>query len=195
MNRGLAIAIVFACLEASVPQTALGQGRGSLELGFDLGVDIALSYERQFYDIYYDRRKDQRVSMDLPIPRFRIGFFLTDYVQIEPTFGLTFLAGDELEASSSSVGLVTNIGFRPLTTVSPFLQTGVLMKGMTLYRFSYNPVHENTLEYGIPIQIGLRLPIGERHALRLQSGGIFWWKYDQTYWSIPIQVGVSLFAF
>lgn len=188
---------------ALLPQVLRAQGRGTSELGIDLGAEA--SFRRSpvivqysgYSMVDYSTLLDQRLlPVEVPSSDVRFGYWLSNSIEIEPSLGFLFHIRKADAHYPSVTDFVATVGFalncgRISNGVSPFFGTGVLTKYEPEPR--YTPAYTlPTTRLGIPLHVGLRVPAGSDLAVRVVTGATWWLDEFASYWSVDLRLGVSM---
>jgi len=187
-----------------LPAESLAQGSGTWEFGADLGAEVAsreMTIASSFFSV--STVKAKFVETGIPSASIRIGYAITDHVQLEPSMGFAFIVSDQtvgfpylidgahVTEARGAGGLGLNFNKDPFASFPPFLSTGMA------FRFGPRPVQYSVAgssRVGVPLELGARVTIGEGLALRFGGGGTWWMDPQGNYWSAFIRVGMSAFS-
>jgi hypothetical protein len=151
---------------------ALGAQGAAPRRPIELGVDAALSYESS--------DPVDGISLTVPVPRLRIGFFLTDAVSLEPSFQfnysrLTFenpITGEDRTASGSNYELDFGLLYHFSTNRAARQVYIRPLIGINGFSSSDDDDDEDTSASQVVFGVGLgvKLPSTNRLATRLEGG-------------------------
>ncbi len=152
---------------------------GAVELGIDSGVIVHLN-----------DGVDNLTSICLPCQRFRVGIFASDWFQFEPSVALSVLSsgGETITAFDGRVSFVFHFSSDPLGT-RPFLRVGGTIAVVDLGEGS-------SAQFGVGGGLGLKAPIGERLAVRLEGVSEYGFESDDVVASLGLGglLGISFFT-
>jgi hypothetical protein len=137
---------------ASAPDIASAQEKGTVELGMDgfIGIRTYASGSDVF-------------SVDLPISSVRAGFYLSDRTALEPSLGFDVISGSGYTLSQLDFDLAMVFCMDDLGQTTPYFRVG---GGVLLL----NVEGSGDTQFTAGIAGGVRIPTGERMAVRLQLG-------------------------
>ena len=172
------LTVVIALL-AMVSTTAVAQDGRPLELGIDAGVTFGL-----------DDPNVTRVS--IPVEAFRIGFFMTDRVSLEPAFSLQSISADDNDFTTYLVelGLLWHMrAMRSGAYVRPFM-------GVVGFSEDVGGEDDSESQFFAGAGVGLKIPIQDRLAWRLEANFAHAFESGDTEGGsqIGLRVGLSFFT-
>ncbi len=159
---------VFAVLVALVSVAAAGAGsearaagRGSTELGLDAGISWTFSSNLNVADA---TTTEDVVTVTVPVQSVRVGFFVSDRVQVEPSLGFVLVSvGDEtLSQLSLGIDLLAAFASEP-GAPAPYVTVGGLITSLDVG-------DDTATQFGVSGGLGVRFPQGDRWAVRLEGG-------------------------
>lgn len=143
----VALTLVLALL---VPCAASAREKGTVELGMDGFIGIR------------DYSNDHAFIVSVPISSVRAGYYVSERNVLEPSLGFNFISiGDEsLTQLDFDLGLL--LGMEDVGRTTPYFRVG---GGILL-------LNDNGSEtqFSVGIAAGIRIPTGDRFAVRLQGG-------------------------
>ncbi len=158
---------------------AMSAQAGAVELGIDSGVTVHLS----------DGADDQ-TSVCLPCQRFRVGIFASDWFQLEPSVALNVLSrgGETIMAFDGGMSFVLHTSGDPRGP-RPFLRVGGTIAVVDLGEGSF-------AQFGVGGGLGIKAPIGERLAVRLEGVSEYGFESDDVVASFGLGglIGISFFT-
>jgi len=187
------LTLVVAILVGVCPARA--QGSGSVELGLDAGFTLTMFDNVETF--FGDYSPDDLISFVLPVQSFRVGVYVSDRAQIEPSLGIQVVSqgGESVRVIQLGVDALFELTSREdfeLTSrenaAVPFLSVG----GQIVSLEADGSATQVSLRAGV----GVKLPAGDRLAVRLQAliGRAF--ETDDVLGSFDIggRVGFSFFT-
>ncbi len=177
--RMLSLLALSSVLTSSFPAAVLGQGR-PVELGIDAGLSVTLT-----------EGVDATITqVAIPASRFRVGFFVSDIVEIEPSlaFALLSVNGETATAVGFQLGLAfhsTAKRDRPRM----FFQVGGGLDYVNVEDF-------DDVQFGVGAGVGGKIPAGDRFAVRIEANYLRGFESDNRFAANIIQalVGFSFFT-
>lgn len=180
-NRSTIAVIGLAFVALSASQASAQRGRyyerdndRPIELGFDAGVSFGLD-------------EPSVTTIGIPIRSFRVGFFFTDNISLEPSFGLTsvHVEGDTFTQYEAALALLLHLSrYQPASGlyVRPFVGvTGVSGGG------------DSDSNGFAGAGLGVKIPWGARRvATRLEANFTHGFDGDGTN-AIGLLAGLSVF--
>ena len=183
LRFGLAL---FAAAAIGLPSQLDAQS-GSVEIGFDTGLTLTMPSDTDFLDY------DNQTSIDVPQQSIRVGFFVSDQLSIEPAVGFSYI--DDFLGFGESL-------------------TQLALEGRVLYHFSPDPTRprfylgggagftlidvadDQETQFGVGGGLGVKLPIADRMAIRLEGSFSRYFETDQLPATsvIGVVVGFSFFT-
>jgi hypothetical protein len=166
-----------------VANQAFGQGR-PIELGLDAGFQVSLT------DAVDGFETDNVTAIQFPAQRFRIGFFVSDAVSIEPSVGFTYLSVSGESLTELGAGLAFVYHFT--SDVSrPRVYLGA---GGSLDLIDIGDASD--AQFGAGALFGVKLPAGDQFAVRLEAQYVRAFESDDRLGSniIGALVGFSFFT-
>ncbi len=149
--------LAFLLLLLAFPlNQAFGQGR-PIELGLDAGFQVSLT------DAVGEFERDNITVVQVPIQRFRVGFFVSDAVSIEPSVGLTYLSVSDQSLTELGAGLAFVYHFTSDAS-RPRVYLGA---GGTLDLIDFGDASDT--QFGAGALFGVKLPAGNQFAVRLEA--------------------------
>ena len=145
-----AVALMLV-LELPAPSVATAQGKGTVELGMDGFVGVRM-YD--FNDVFY---------MDLPVSSVRVGAYVSDRVALEPSLGFDLINVDSETLTQLDFDLGLLFCMEDVGRTTPYFRVG----GGVLLVNSELPA---TTQFSAGLAAGVRIPTGDRFAVRLQIG-------------------------
>jgi len=172
--------------------------RGSWEIGMDAGAEFTTRTIEVFSFVTPAGGfiTEHESMVEVPQATLRAGYFLTEALSIEPSFGFSTLLIDrpagQVATGSARVGIVGTYALAPRATASPYIGTGASISSV-LGGLSDVPFFPGVrTRFGVPLEVGVRIRAGQSGLLRIQSGAIARFDdYAKTAWTIPIQLGWS----
>lgn len=163
-----------------LPAALHAQDGRPIELGLDAGVSVMIP----------DGGGDNVTSAGIPASRFRVGFFVSDIVALEPTLGFALVSsgGETVTAAEFIFAGLFHFTADPSRPRAYFRAGGGL---------SFVDVFdENDTQFGALGGIGVKLPAGDQFAVRIEGNfGRTFASSDRTAAStIQILVGFSFFT-
>ncbi len=160
---------VFAVLVALVLVVAAGAGasaraagRGTTELGLDAGVRATFSDDIE--TVLGNVEVEDVVTVSVPVQSVRVGFFVSDRVEVEPSLGFALLSvgGETLSQLSLGVDLLAAFASEP-GAPAPYVTIGTLIT-------SFDDGDDTATQFGVAGGLGVKFPQGDRWAVRLEAG-------------------------
>ena len=138
-------------LELLVPGAASAREKGTVELGMDGFIGIR------------DYSNDHAFIVSVPISSVRAGYYVSERNVLEPSLGFNFISiGDEsLTELNFDLGLL--LGMEDVGRTTPYFRVG---GGILLL----NGDGSSDTQLSAGIAAGIRIPTGDRMAVRLQGG-------------------------
>jgi len=180
LRFGLAL---FAAAAIGLPSQLDAQS-GSVEIGFDTGLSLTMPSDTDFLDY------DNVTSINVPQQSIRVGFFVSDQLSVEPAVGFSWLdAGGESLTQLALAGRVL-YHFSPDPTRPRFYLGGGA--GFTLI----DVADDQETQFGVGGGLGVKLPIADRMAIRLEGSFSRYFETDQLPATsvIGVVVGFSFFT-
>lgn len=182
---------LLAALAITTPGAARAEDPGTWEFGIDAGFNVA----------YVDDEDDSILSVGLPSAEFgsllqglRVARFLTPEVELETTVGFSYLGEGGFSLWRLGIGVdgIYNLvaGEDPGSTRPvPFLRAGGLIN-------VYGQEEASESQLGLGAGAGVRFPLGNRFALRVEAGGARHFETDEIpgHWDVTGGVGLSVFS-
>ena len=181
-----------------IPHALSAQG-ASPRRPIELGVDAALAYE--------SRDAVDGISLTVPVPRLRVGFFLTDAISLEPSFQFNYarvtiennITGDERTTSGSNYELDFGLLYHFSTDRT---QRQVYVRpliGINGFSSSDDDDDDDTSSSQVVFGVGLgiKLPSTNRLATRLEGGFVHQSEDDPFFPSsnrLYASFGISFFT-
>lgn len=181
----LSITLLALTLISAPPARA--QGTGSAELGIDMA--FALTMFDDVDTFFGSFSPDNAFSLALPMQSARIGIYASDRVQIEPSLGFQLVSQGGESVHVLQLGLDALFGLSGNQGGStPFVSFG---GGMVSVGNG-----SSTTQANIRAGVGVKVPAGDRFAVRLHALGGRAFETDEAYgtWEIGGRVGVSYFT-
>lgn len=181
----LFVALLLLPLVSAPPAAA--QGNGSIEFGMDLGLRLTMydDWELGFGTV----SPDDAFSVEMPVSLIRLGVFVSEKVQVEPSIGLQIVSqGDETAHNfTAGVDMLYDLSTKKGAS-TPFLSFGAGLVNIGL--------DQTTTQGNVRVGGGVKLPGGERWAVRLQGVVSRAFETDDlpSYWDVSLRAGVSLFS-
>jgi hypothetical protein len=166
---------------------AAAQGSGSIEFGMDLGLRLTMydEWELGFGTV----EPDDAFSVEMPVSLIRLGVFVSDKVQVEPSIGLQLVSQGDNTAHTFQAGadMIVNLSTEKGKS-TPFLSMGAGLVNIGL--------DQTTTQGNVRVGGGVKLPAGERWAVRLQGVAARAFETDDlpANWELSVRAGVSLFS-
>jgi len=173
-----------AVLTLVLPATAAAQ-QGVVELGVDAGIE---------YDIVDDAdtfETDDLLSATLPGQRFRVGFFVSDRVAVEPGVALTYMdMGDDSFTDFTLDGALVYHFTEDPDRTRAFLHGG---GAMNVVDFDGDA---SDTQFAAFAGVGAKIPVANRLAIRLEGNGLRAFESDDrfAFWGLQGVFGVSFFT-
>src|SRR5688500_4852625 len=133
MDSGRCVTLVLAAGLAVAANAPMAQAQRGQPRPIELGIDAALAYD--------DGDNISRTSFTIPVPRFRVGFFMSDGISLEPFFSLQYarteFESDAFEQSVSVTQYDLGLGLRfhfasDRTRSQPYLRPFVGISGLSV---------------------------------------------------------------
>jgi hypothetical protein len=187
---------VFAVLVVLVLVAAAGAGsgacaacRGSTELGLDAGIRATFSDD--FETALGSVEVEDVVTVAVPVQSVRVGFFVSDRVQVEPSLGFVLLSvgGETLSQLSLGVDLLAAFASEP-GAPAPYVTIGALVT-------SFDDGDDTATQFGVAGGLGVKFPQGDRWAVRLEGGAARLFENEGealAAWNLFGTIGFSFFA-
>lgn len=164
MTTGVLTRMIVA-VGIAVPQLLAAQ-RAAPKRPIELGIDAALVYESS------DNVK--QTSLTLPISRFRVGFFLSDAISLEPSLSLQYshakfenpVTGAERTSSGTAYDVEVGLPYHfatDRTRSQPFIRPFFGIRG-------FNGDNESATQAVFGGAIGVKVPASTRLATRFEFG-------------------------
>lgn len=181
IRRAIAAA---AALVLAVPLTTSAQ-QGAVEFGVDAGIE---------YDIVDDEgtiETDDVFSAQLPGQRFRVGFFVSDRVVVEPGIALTFI--DVGDNSFTDLTLDAALGYH--FSADPD-RTRFFVHGGGAFNVIDLDGDESDTQFGVFGGLGAKVPVADQLALRFEGNGLRAFESDDRFgfWGLQGVIGISFFT-
>ena len=155
-----------------------------VEIGFDTGLVLSITSDKDGWEYW------NTTEIAVPLQSIRVGFFVSDRVSIEPSVSFSYTDfGDE---SLTTLGLGAGVlyHFTDDATQPRFYIGGGAALGMI------DVVDETETQFAVGVGLGVKLPIANRMAVRLEG------QYNRRFESdllpganvIGITVGFSFFT-
>jgi len=188
------IRLVFGVLAVLVlirPGPARAADPGTWEFGIDAGFNVT----------YVDDEDGSILSVGVPTAEFglllqhlRVARFLTPGIEVESSVGFSYLGDHGYSLWRLGVGVdgIYNLvaGEDPGSTRPiPFLRAGGVLN-------VYGQEQSSETQLGLGAGAGVRFPLGNRFALRVEAGGARHFETDelQGHWDVTGSVGLSVFS-
>ena len=162
ITLALAAGLAFAATATPV------EAQRSQPRPIELGIDAALAYE--------DLDEVSRTSFSVPIPRFRVGFFIGDAISLEPFFSLQYnrLEVEDLDESFSAtqydLGLAMLFHFAADRTRSqPYVRPFIGISGLSTDDGGEDD-DTSASQPQVGLGLGLKLPSSNRLGTRIEVG-------------------------
>jgi hypothetical protein len=179
--------VVLAVTAALAPPASAAGGKGSAELGLDGAVSLRIFDKVTGFLV--PARPDDAFLVDLPVQSFRVGFFATDAVEIEPAIGFTLVSQGGDTAHAVDLGLDVLCRLSSGEGATPFFAVG---GGIQSLDYGSGSKSQGRLNGGL----GVKLPIADRSAFRLH--GVVTRNLDNSdflgSWDLGIRFGYSFFT-
>jgi hypothetical protein len=164
MTTGVLTKLTFA-VGVAVPALLHAQN-GASHRPIELGIDAALTYESS------DNVK--QTALTLPVSKFRVGFFMTDAVSLEPSVSVQYsrttientVTGNDRTTSGTSYDLDFSLLYHfstDRTHSQAFIRPFVGIRG-------FNGESNSASQALFGGAIGVKLPLATRLATRLEFG-------------------------
>lgn len=161
-----ALLALFALIAGTIVPGSLGAQDTGPQRPIELGMDAALSYE--------SRDNLKVTALTLPVTRFRVGFFLSDALSLEPAVAFRYtrvtienpITGDDRTDSGTSYALSLGLlyHFRQDRAQSqPYLRPFVGFNG-----FSGDGNSGSQISLGGAF--GMKIPLADRFGSRIEVG-------------------------
>lgn len=162
---------------------AFGQGR-PVELGLDAGFEIQLTDAVNGFDT------DNVTVIAVPAQRFRVGFFVSDAVSIEPAVGFAYVNFSDESLTELSAALAILYHF----TSDPDRPRFYLGIGGGLDLIDVGDASDT--QFGIGGALGVKLPVGDQFAVRLEADYVRGFESDDRLGThnLAALVGFSFFT-
>lgn len=178
---------IACCLCSLLAASASAQGKGSLELGYDLGATYFL-VDDEPVPAFGPRRDHDSFRLSFPVtPGLRFGYFLNDRDQIETRVSFAAIVDqvDDHWTATASLG-----GLRHLSDgeIRPYLRAGgrVSVLGGSA---------DSDAQFGIEGGAGLKTTVGDRLATRLDLAAARSFESDVLgHWDFSAALGLSFFT-
>jgi hypothetical protein len=163
-----------------LPAALHAQGGRPIELGLDAGLSITIP----------DGGGDNITAVGIPASRFRVGFFVSDVFEIEPSLSLALVSvGGE---TASEVGLQLGFVFHSKPSrdqPQAFFQVGGGFDYLNIAGFS-------DVQFGVGAGVGGKFPVGDDFAVRVEADYIRGFESDNFVAAHTIQalIGFSFFT-
>jgi hypothetical protein len=165
MTTGVLTKLAFA-VGVAVPGALLQAQRGASNRPIELGIDAALTYESS------DNVK--QTALTLPVSKFRVGFFMTDAVSLEPSVSLQYsrttienpVTGNDRTSSGTSYDLDFSLLYHfatDRTHSQPFIRPFFGIRG-------FNGEGNSASQALFGGAIGVKAPVATRLAARFEFG-------------------------
>ncbi len=188
-GRGAILAAALGLLAAGAPPAVAG--KGTVELGISAEIVYRL----------IDDRDENLLGINLPLGAsvlnlpsvhqgFRIGYFVSDAVSLEPSLGLAVLSDDDDTMLNLGVGLAALIHLDPTADgLGPFVGLG---GNVTAVDWG----GEGASQFGLMAEIGNKSRLEGDLASRvsLGVGRFFDSDYYNSHWALFASFGLSFFA-
>jgi len=158
----------------ATPAIAIAQD-ATAKKPIELGIDAAIARDSE--------DNSHRTSLVLPISRFRVGFFLTDAVSLEPSVAFSYvkvtsdIPGSDNDFSSSGFNYDLDVGllyhFRTdRTKAQPYVRPFVGIRGFSSDSDSESPVEfeDSGSQVSFGAGLGFKIPLANRIGTRIELG-------------------------
>ena len=161
-----------------LPAALHAQDRRPIELGLDAGMSITLT------------EGDDITAAAIPASRFRVGFFVSDVFEIEPSLGfaLVSVGGETVSRVGFQLGFVFHSNpnrDRPRA----FFQVGGGLDYVNIAGF-------DDVQFGVGAGVGGKFPVDENFAVRIEADYLRGFESDNRFAANIIQalIGFSFFT-
>ncbi|HEY3216312.1 MAG TPA: hypothetical protein VGK93_07455 [Candidatus Eisenbacteria bacterium] len=190
---------IMAMVLALGSATAVRAQTGTWELGMDVAADMRWG-EVEVPDFFFPINAnvdEKNLNVEIPSSRIRLGYWISDVVQIEPSLGFAFAIDashekPQLVSSTSSLGLAVNRSWGTSHT-GPFAGLGVVTRFSTVPNaFGFL---SSSPQVGVPLTLGTRIGAGGV-ALRIATSGVWWLPGTDRggQWGVSVGLGLSMFS-
>ena len=143
--------IVLAACSVLMPSAALAQGR-PIEIGFNSGIGVSFA------------GGSNAIEVAVPVQTVRVGFFVADQISLEPAVGFTLVKPEDFDASYQLSAALS--GLYHLSASNARAQPYVRAQGQFLLAGAGG---ESASQFGVGGGIGVKLPLVERLAARVEA--------------------------
>ncbi|HEU5310815.1 MAG TPA: hypothetical protein VFV24_05120, partial [Candidatus Eisenbacteria bacterium] len=179
---------------ATSPGDPRAQGSGSVEIGLDARVSKTLTSD-EFQGVN-DPRDDPFIAQ-LPFAMFRVGPYLTDRIQLEPSVGFSQISVEGEGYHDLNLGLDLLLYLADPGESAPFIRIGPGLHWVNLGTADFIPGFDDTAtQVSLGGGFGVRVPAGDRLAMRLQAIGERNFESDEfrASWDVGAMFGLSFFT-
>jgi len=157
---------------------------GPVELGFDGGFTLSMPVDPDGYDV------DNVATLQFPLQRMRVGFFVSDAVSIEHALGLSYLVVGEESLTEFTAALAGLYHFS-VDPARPRLYVGPNGK---LSFFSLGSISD--AQFSIGALFGVKLPVVTRLAVRIEAAYMYAFESESRLAAhdLSATVGFSFFT-
>lgn len=165
LTRGTGLTLLALATWIAAPRAVAAQDSGARR-PIELGIDAALTYESA---------DDVKATvLTLPVPSFRVGFFLSNAISLEPALSLRYarlkienpISGEERTTSGTSydlnLGLLYHFGADRVRS-QPYLRPFLGIRG-------FSGDNNSGSQTSLGAAFGVKFPAAERLGTRLEVG-------------------------
>lgn len=179
------VACLFALALFLTAGTAFGQSR-PIEFGIDAGLTYSMLQDMDGVEF------DDELSFDVPFSTFRVGFFVSDNISIEPQVQFNFFDPGGDSDSQMQLGLLAAVlyHFQPDMTQTQFF----VRAGGAFLMYDYGGDVDDTL-FGFGGGLGVKVPVADNFMFRAGGDVVYMLEGDITPGMINIigSLGLSFF--
>lgn len=170
---------------------ARAQGQGAIELGVDAAGSLTI-FDSQEGNFGLTVDTPNLLVITVPRPMLRVGFFLSEAVQFEPSISIQVASQEEDTITAVDFGLsaVYNLPQEDTSKTMPFLKFGILLDYSSI---SSGDTTDSNTNIGFGAGIGTRLLISERLRTRFELGGARFME-DPGSWQLYASMGLSFYT-
>jgi len=172
---------LVAGLAVVSPSAGVAQGPGALELGLDSGVAVGFPDKTRRYTT------DSAVVLAVPDANLRLGFFVGESAEIEPSVSLVYASQGSFNAGQ------LGLGFHYLHNMGNGTSRGFVRTGGLCRVYAGN---NSDLQLGLSGGVGLKTRSDPRLGARLELevARLFGGDFARGLWQVAFKVGFSAYA-
>ena len=152
----IVLPFVAFLVEVPAPHVTMARERGALEIGMDGFVGGRLYDQSEAFvdDVFY---------VNMPVASIRVGMYLDDRMSLEPGLGWSLINIDGETLSELDFDLSLLYSLADPSKTAPYIRVG---GGVVLV----NSDLPASTQFSAGVALGVRIPAGDRFAVRLQGG-------------------------